>query len=364
MTHEERVLCALNREQPDRVPLYDLVDNRAIIERYAGEPLTLENAQRVIPRALSQVLDTTRVWMPHALGRRTDERGFVYERADWWNEWQVDAPFHDLPGLVSYVHEDIERLEAWKPDEKAWGAELAERLAWKERFAGTVIPASTVGEALSSAYIPVGLDRFVHLEMEQPELVNRWLEALHAQKMRRLQSEAGCRAVSPVAWLFDDVAYNQRLMFSPRYLHEHRVFAHIAEICDLYHSRGLKVIFHSDGEITPIVPDLIAAGVDALAPVDTPAGMDIAALKAAFGQQVAFVGGVDIGVLASGSVEDVRRLTLQVLATAGPGGGLILGSSSEELYDTLPAENILAMFETAWECGRYPIGAYFPRQPI
>ena len=44
----------------------------------------------------------------------------------------------------------------------------------------------------------------------------------------------------------------------------------------------------------------------------------------------------------------------QALSDAGRGGGFILGSSSEELFEALPPENIIAMFETAWEYGRYP----------
>jgi hypothetical protein len=61
MTKEERVLCALSHEEPDRVPIYDLVDHRGVIEHYAGRVLTLENAAEVVPAALSHVLDTTRV---------------------------------------------------------------------------------------------------------------------------------------------------------------------------------------------------------------------------------------------------------------------------------------------------------------
>jgi len=358
MTKEERVVCALSLEEPDRVPIYDLVDNKTIIEHYSGQELTLENAPTVIPLALNHVLDTTRVWMPHAPRSWVDERGFAHEQVDWWNAWQVDTPFHDMAGLIAYVREEIERLEAWQPEDPA--AVLADRLAWKERFGEVVIPASTAGEALSGAFIGVGLDRFVYLEAEEPELVRRWLDALHGATMRRLQSEAGCRAVSPIAWVFNDIAFKDHLMFSPRYLREHGVFVHMAQICDLYHAHGLKIIFHSDGDITPVVPDLIAAGVDALAPVDTPAGMDLAALKAEFGHQVGFVGGIDLGVLSAGTVDDVRQTTLRALAEAGPGGGFILGSSSEELYDVLPAENIRTMFETTWECGRYPIGTGFP----
>ena len=60
------------------------------------------------------------------------------------------------------------------------------------------------------------------------------------------------------------------------------VFRRLAEVCELYHSKGLRVIFHSDGDIRSMIPGLIGAGVDALAPIDTTAGLDLADLKAAW----------------------------------------------------------------------------------
>lgn len=359
MTPEERLLCALSQEEPDRVPLYDLLDNLAVYRHYAGRDLTLENAEEVVPLAISRALDHTRIWLPGPVGRRVDDQGFVYERVDWFNEWQVDTPFHTLQELVAYVRTEIERLEAWQPQNPQ--REIEGLRKWKARYRGTVIPASSAGEALADVYIPTGVDRFVYLEAEQPELVRRWLEARHQATLRRLQAGAPLREISPVAWLFADLALKDRLMFSSQYLREHGVFRRVAEICDLYHSQRLKVIFHSDGYIRPIIPDLIAAGVDALAPIETGAGLDLAELKAEFGRQVAFVGGVDVAeVLRFGSVEDVRQATLQAMAAAGPGGGFVLGSSSEELFESLPAENIITMWETARECGRYPIGEHFP----
>ena len=104
--------------------------------------------------------------------------------------------------------------------------------------------------------------------------MRRWIEVLHAQTMRRLEVRGrlpGCLArrlglFRPGLQRPPDVL--------PAYLHEHGVFHRLAEICDLYHTNGLKMIFHSDGYIRPIVPDLIAAGVDALAPIETSAGLN------------------------------------------------------------------------------------------
>ncbi len=356
MLKEERVLCALSREEPDRIPLYDLVSSRAFIEHWGGQALTLENASTLIPRALDRSLDMTRIFLPEELGRRVDAQGFSYERTDWFNEWQIGMPFHDMPGLVSFVSNEIERLEAFRPADPAEA--LADLLGWKTRFGQTVIPASWAGEPLQDAYIRIGLEWFSWLYAEAPHLLRRWIDAIHAALMRRLQSEAGCQVVSPVAWIFADIAYKNRLLFSPSFLRDLGFFARLAEICDLYHSYQLKVIFHSDGFIGSIIPNLIQAGVDAIAPVDTAAGMDLAALKQAFGHQLSFVGGIDVEtILRGGSPAAAREKTLQVIQQACPGGGLILGASSEELFDTLPLENILAMHDTVREFGVYPLQA-------
>jgi hypothetical protein len=287
-----------------------------------------------------------------------DERGFTYEQRDLFNEWQVGVPFSDLPGLVTFIKREIERIDAWRPADPI--SALAELRQWKNRYSGTVIPASWAGEALQDNYIQVGLDWFVWLDAEQPELTQCWIEARHAQLMRRLEAERGCREISPVAWIFGDVAYKQRLIFSPAYLRAHGFFQHIAEICTLYHDYQLKVIFHSDGDITRIIPDLVAAGVDAIAPVDILAGMDLAALKERYGHSLAFVGGIDVeNVLHQGKVDDVRQAVLHALQVAAPGGGLVLGSSSEELFEDLPLENILALIDTVHDYGVYPIGSRF-----
>lgn len=362
MTKAERVICALGLEEPDRVPLYDLISNFAVLEHYGGFQVTMENAAQTMPLAVSRALDLTRDWAPQPLGKRVDDRGFVYEFKEPFDiGWLVERPFHDMDGTITFVKKDIERLESWQPpNEEEKEKIFRSAMEVKEKYRGTVVAASTVSEALSAAYIPLGLDLFIYLEDREPRLVKRWLEALHRQSLERISSEDYSAKISPVAWIFDDVAYKGRLMFSPDYMRNHGVREHIGEICDIYHSFGLKVIFHSDGYIRPIIPDLIAAGVDALAPVEVGAGMDLMDLKESFGGQVAFVGGIDLAKLRFASVDEVRQTTLDALLTLGRGGGFIAGSDSEELFDVLPAENVIAMQETVRECGRYPIGKFFP----
>ena len=106
--------------------------------------------------------------------------------------------------------------------------------------------------------------------------------------------------------------------------------------------------YHCCGALRPIIPDLIEIGVGVLNPIQYGCpGMDAASLKAEFGRDLAFMGGVDTqGVLPHGSVDEVRRATEELIETLGAGGGYILAASHTVPPET-PDENIFAMYEVA-----------------
>ena len=94
---------------------------------------------------------------------------------------------------------------------------------------------------------------------------------------------------------------------------------------------------------------------DAETPIDPVAGMDIAAIKAKYGDRVAIKGNVDCAdTLTFGSVDDVIKETLDVIRKAAEGGGFIL-SSSNSIHSAVKPENYLAMVNTIRAYGTYPI---------
>jgi uroporphyrinogen decarboxylase len=115
---------------------------------------------------------------------------------------------------------------------------------------------------------------------------------------------------------------------------------------------GLKVMFHSCGAVSAVIPMLIELGIDVLDPVQSgAAGMDPGALKASYGGQIAFHGGLDIqGVLPFGSPDEVRAATERLLVVMSLGGGYIFGPS-QELQPDVPVANILAMYAACRDLG-------------
>jgi uroporphyrinogen decarboxylase len=118
-----------------------------------------------------------------------------------------------------------------------------------------------------------------------------------------------------------------------------------------------KIFYHSDGNIYPLLNDLIEIGVDLINPVHVAAKDmgDTARLKREFGDRLCFNGAIDTQwVLPCGSPDDVRAEVRRRIKDLAPGGGYIL-SAVHCIQPDVPPENVCAMFDEAIKAGRYPI---------
>jgi uroporphyrinogen decarboxylase len=144
-------------------------------------------------------------------------------------------------------------------------------------------------------------------------------------------------------FLTDDWGTQTSLMVSldmwRSYFSEHyrRIFAEI-------HAAGMDVLFHSCGNITAIIPDLIELGADVIDPLQ-PGAMDPARLAREVGGRVAFCGGIDDQRLASQSPAEIREEVRRLLATiAEPFGNAFIAAPANIMTPEIPLENIRALF--------------------
>jgi uroporphyrinogen decarboxylase len=147
-------------------------------------------------------------------------------------------------------------------------------------------------------------------------------------------------------WIGDDVGMQTGMLISPKLWRKFlkpKMANFIASLKAI--NPQVKVAYHSDGNIYPIIPDLIEIGLDVLNPVQ-PACMDPARLKQEFGDRLCFWGSMDEQhTLPFGAPADVRSQVLERLETLGKDGGLILGPTHHVQLDT-PLENFWAMVNT------------------
>lgn len=125
----------------------------------------------------------------------------------------------------------------------------------------------------------------------------------------------------------------------------------VKRLVEVAHRYDIKMMLHSSGGIRPLLPSIIATGVDALHALqpDCP-GMQGAALKKEFGHRIVLSGGIDArGVLLHGTRSEVRESVLATLKALAPGGGYMAAPSVDTITEDIPVANVLAMYDTISE---------------
>jgi len=191
-----------------------------------------------------------------------------------------------------------------------------------------------------------GMEKFfldLSLEPKIPIEIMERLTEITIETTRRFLIAAGDRV--DMVYFYDDVATQNSLMMSRQMWHKF-IRPHHAKIIEVAKSFGKQVMYHCDGAIYPLIPDLIDLGIDVLNPVQADAkGMLPDKLKKEFGDRLSFHGGIDIiKTLPNGTPQEVGKEVKTRISQLGGGGGYILASSHHIQADT-PLENIYAMYD-------------------
>lgn len=145
----------------------------------------------------------------------------------------------------------------------------------------------------------------------------------------------------------DDYAGNKNLIISLKMFREFIKPVLKSIISTIRSQRSdIKIMMHSDGAITKLIPDLIELGVDVLHPLEPLEATDQAAVKQQYKGQIVFLGGVNITHALQGSKNGVISEVERVLHDLVPGGGYIFAPSNH-LQANIPPENVALLFKTA-----------------
>lgn len=240
--------------------------------------------------------------------------------------------------------EDFEKFDRWPDPEKYIKKEACEALL-KEAPKGMPVMGVLWSAHFQDACAAFGMqDTMVKMKIA-PELfrkvIDRILEFyLRANEIFFEYTKGKLDAVL----IGNDFGTQTGLIVSPEDLREF-VFPGTKRLIEQAHSYGVKVVHHSCGAISEIIPDLMKCGADVIHPIQTLAkGMEPRSLKERFGSRVSFAGGVDAQhLLVNGSAEEVRekvRELREIFPT-----GLIVSPSHEAILPDIAPANIRAMSE-------------------
>ena len=286
---------------------------------------------------------------PNRMWRQRTAAGDFYEI--WGRHTRiVENPTGAYEELVSFPLQSAASVEDLKPypwPEPDWWdfsalPELLRQLDAHEQYHIRF----RIGSVFEVAWQLRGMQEFLMdmaVEPDIPHYIMDRLTDVYVENTRRVLDLAGDRL--DMMYFYDDVATQKSLMVSKDMWHEFIRPCHV-RLIEVARAYGKPVMYHSDGAIYSLIPDLIDMGIGVLNPIQTDAkGMDPNRLKQEFGEKLAFHGGINITqTLPHGTPDEVRAEVRERVRVLGEDGGYILCSSHHIQSDT-PLENVLAMYD-------------------
>lgn len=339
LTSAERVLRALRREEPDRIPHFEWIIDRRVRDAICPGSTMEEFTIRMGLDAILTAPDYHR-----------EQVGPNRVRNEWGTILEYSAEEYGMPveGPIK-SRADFERYQAPDPHAAGRFASL-EKLV--QRYKGKLAIGVHLNDVLSVPRNLLGFENLMAAFGEDPELVSGLVEISVSTNLE-LAKQAAQRGADFV-FTGDDYASTERPFVSPRMFRE-LLAPQLKRVMTGFKELGLLVIKHTDGNILPLLDMIVDSGIDALDPIDPIAGMDISEMKRRFGHRLALKGNVDCAhTLTNGTEKQVVEETIGVIRKAAAGGGLIV-SSSNSIHSGVKPGNYLAMWNAIRAYGRYPI---------
>jgi hypothetical protein len=282
------------------------------------------------------------------------EASYTATRREWSSPEQVREAIERLP--------DLETLRRTFPFEKVRDAYARYLQELRERTGDDLLWLSSFGQAdFMGGYSRWGYENYLECLALYPETMRRYYE--YTGEHGYLQNMAIVAAIrdnglAPFVYGGQDICFNEGPVCSPRML------------CDLYFpslkraiqpliENDIRIIWHCDGNILPILVDLLDLGVSGFQGFQEETGVTLdkmVQVRTKEGQKPILWGSVSVTTtLPFGTVGEVRQDVERCCNLAGPGGGFGLASTSSILPET-PLENILALFEHGKMYGRQVLG--------
>lgn len=374
MKHRDRVMMAINHEEPDRVPI-DLGSNGNLIVDEChlkvrklmglkGEPQVYRKGSTTsyYDEELLEAFDVDfrHVWLdsPDKPKARVNEDGTVTDM--WGVTWAHGGSHPAFYPLQGKSDQEVLAYRAPLPEKKWDTTATAMRAKYlREQTDFAIVGKSIIGPGgmfERCAYLRSIDDFFVDMMVNKDlahHLINQVVDVEIA--FWDMFLDAAGDYVDIVQKVAD--LGTQRGLFISKELFREFIKPAEARVFDFIKKKAphIKLWFHSCGAVSEIIDDFIDWGVDILNPIQPlAAGMDSATLKKRFGDRLCFHGGIDLQRAMPGSVDDVKREVETRIRALAPGGGYILAPANHIQNDT-PPENVIALYEYAKEFGTYPI---------
>ncbi len=353
MNHRERVLTALAHETPDRCPMQvsftpefaarlrkELHEAAGTIHNPHGGGNTYQ-----LEKAIDEDLLLTSVGWANCYYLKNED--YTDEWGVGWHAAKYSTPYGEgcYTEISGHPLADASKISSYRAPDPDKPELYDDAVRLKAEYGNEYyLVGVTVTTIFETAWALRGLEQMLTDMATDPDTADAVLDIpfhYHLTAAKHLVEKG-----MDMIWIGDDMGTQHSMMISPRMWRRYfkpRLAQFISELKAI--NPSVKVAYHSDGNIMPIIPELIEIGLDVLNPIQ-PASMDPAELKQKFGDKLCFWGSIDEQhTLPFGTPQQVHDEVLLRMKTIGKNGGLILGPTHHVQLDT-PMENFRAMVDT------------------
>lgn len=356
LTHKDRLLAAINHEPSDRVPTYAFKcepgfvrvwDDRFDVKEENWVQFTQDQTVLVelgvdatTDPGLGDRPDPESKFVPitlpdgkgtvHANGRvskvASDGRHFHVD--GYWTSWDVREQFPPRVPQEDQVYDAFERF---------YKTQVID--------ADKIYVFPIINGFHEGIWLSIGYSAFAREIRKPTGFLDKLVDELLAVNMEICKRLLDIDDEMVIAYT-DDIAYKGHLLVSPAAFRRHYAPKY-KRLFDYIHKRGGKTMFHTDGDISPLVPEYIDIGLDLLQGLEPVAGVDIIELNRRYGDKISWNGNIDVSrLLWTGTPAEVRAECERVLEAVAPCNNLVFGPSTD-IMAWHPVDNIVTLYETA-----------------
>jgi uroporphyrinogen-III decarboxylase len=371
MNHRERFFTALELKEPDFVPITDLALDPPIVEAVLGKKLdrtvltmaggsnswqssidyrlSLFEACKKLDfdavAALSDYSLTTKDYKPKYI----DEKRYI----DHWGRIMQTNKESKTTYFVGGIVNSPEDLDKYEPPDPFHPdvIEMMQKTIKRIKGEDIVIMAQCHSGWHMAFQVRGGVDKLSIDFYKNPSFAHKLFDKISktCQGFAKSLIEAGI----DVLFVTDDYADNKAPMMNPRLFREYEL-PRLKEIVNIAKKYSVPLIKHSDGNLYPILDDIVNSGISGLHPIE-PGVMNLKDVKEKYGSKICLAGNVDCRlVLPFGDEETVRKDVRRCIDEAAKGGGYIL-TSSNSIHANVKVENVYTMVDEARKYGKYPL---------
>jgi len=286
MNSKERIFAALERKEPDRVPLLEWSIDQKVIETLSPGSTYFDFLDKI-------GMDGVSLGYGHTFSGHDGEVKFQTTFQDKWGVarvWTGEAISYPLKGPIK----SEEDLRSYAPPDPNAPDALGNFPQLVQRFKGDKAIIWENRDVLSNPRYLRGTEDFLVDLIDNPNFAHEVIEMALAYEIE--MAKKAIKAGAEVVMLGDDYAYNSGPLMSPEHFRVF-VFPRLKRIVRAIHEMGAYCAKHSDGNIMKILDMIIESGVDGINPIDPIAGLDIGVIKRLYGNRVCVIDNIDCGHL-------------------------------------------------------------------